>query len=328
MILKGFILSGFFLDQIQAPAEKNSMKKILSLLLFLACCLSAFSQNLDASVNFRKNKDQLTNDAKKILDNLSVSLSNLHSYKLIVKGFSDADAAKDYNLKLSSRRCEAVMNYLSTKGIPKEAMSVFAYGEELSSEELDENYKSKDRRVDIIVIPDQPVVSIPLDSAKTPVPCSADTIIQLSDGVFAKVNACAYLKQKSCITLKSYKEVRYKMKVSRFKMMLGFKRYTRVKSKQTTYRISYSCKDTTCNSLKASLYVPFFETKEKQYTIRSIDPVTKTPVEYKGSKIKSYKKKDIFTCLPFIVERVLQVVITLLVVDFVVMMDAIAGRPG
>jgi outer membrane protein OmpA-like peptidoglycan-associated protein len=67
------------------------------------------------SVHFALDRDTLSTEAKKILDQLASQLSRTRNYIITVEGGTDSAGDKEYNYVLSGRRANAVTHYLSAK---------------------------------------------------------------------------------------------------------------------------------------------------------------------------------------------------------------------
>jgi OmpA-OmpF porin, OOP family len=85
------------------------------------------------NVNFAFDKSDLTDYAKGILDNAASVIGDLSSkypnLKVDVSGHTDWEGTDAYNQALSERRASAVRNYLVKKGVAKNRISTYAYGE-------------------------------------------------------------------------------------------------------------------------------------------------------------------------------------------------------
>ena len=82
--------------------------------------LSGEVSNLDnyrvvnqVSVHFAPDRDTLTTEAEKTLDELAPQLSNTRNYVITVEGGTDSAGDEEYNYDLSNRRADRVMNYLA-----------------------------------------------------------------------------------------------------------------------------------------------------------------------------------------------------------------------
>ncbi len=81
------------------------------------------------TVLFGVNKDSLTPDAKKQLDDLASQVTGLERFVIEVQGFTDKTGPAGYNEMLSQRRAAAVARYLTTEHkIPVRAISMLGEG--------------------------------------------------------------------------------------------------------------------------------------------------------------------------------------------------------
>src|SRR5271154_6696601 len=76
--------------------------------------LDNYKQLSDVSVTFAFDKATLTAADRKQLDEVAAHLDTTRGYILQVTGGTDSTGDADYNYKLSQRRADAVVNYLST----------------------------------------------------------------------------------------------------------------------------------------------------------------------------------------------------------------------
>ena len=78
-----------------------------------------------------------------------VSVLEKHPLSLIkVDGYADPRGEDNYNLELSTRRAEAVTDYLVEKGIERERIMIRSFGESKSIASIDDlNAHEKERRV-------------------------------------------------------------------------------------------------------------------------------------------------------------------------------------
>jgi outer membrane protein OmpA-like peptidoglycan-associated protein len=108
----------------------------------------------NASVNFKFNQAELTDEAKAALDQLAGKVKGGKGYILEIEGFTDNVGSESYNLGLSQKRSENVVRYLAQQHqIPLFRMYVLGLGE---GKQLEDN-KTKDgraanRRVEITVL--------------------------------------------------------------------------------------------------------------------------------------------------------------------------------
>jgi outer membrane protein OmpA-like peptidoglycan-associated protein/tetratricopeptide (TPR) repeat protein len=80
-------------------------------------------------INYDFNKDNIRLDAAKILDDLVVIMRDNATLEIELGSHTDSRGADIYNLNLSQRRAQSVVNYLVAKGISRERMIAKGYGE-------------------------------------------------------------------------------------------------------------------------------------------------------------------------------------------------------
>lgn len=81
------------------------------------------------NVFFEFDSDKLTADSKSELNKLFSLLSNNPSIKVEIQGHTDSKGNDKYNMRLSQKRAESVMNYLTKKGIKTSRVIAKGYGE-------------------------------------------------------------------------------------------------------------------------------------------------------------------------------------------------------
>ncbi|WP_165873538.1 TolC family outer membrane protein [Parasulfuritortus cantonensis] len=104
-------------------------------------------------VNFDYDKAVVRKDSMPALDE-GVALMKAHpEIKVEVAGHTDSDGSEAYNLSLSTRRTEAVVAYMVSKGIAKDRLAAKGYGE---SQPVADNGtpegKAKNRRVEMRIL--------------------------------------------------------------------------------------------------------------------------------------------------------------------------------
>jgi OOP family OmpA-OmpF porin len=80
-------------------------------------------------VNFETNSDRLLPGATGVLDDAAATLRMNPTIKVEVAGHTDSDGAAAYNESLSARRAATVHDYLVSKGVADDRMTVRGYGE-------------------------------------------------------------------------------------------------------------------------------------------------------------------------------------------------------
>jgi len=101
-------------------------------------------------VNFETNKAILTADSSAVLDNVAGSLKDWPDVKVEVAGFTDSKGADGYNLTLSQKRAQAVVEYLGGKGVDRSRLKAKGYGKAnpVADNGTDEG-RAKNRRVEL-----------------------------------------------------------------------------------------------------------------------------------------------------------------------------------
>ncbi len=87
-------------------------------------------QSFDLQVTFDLGSDRLSPTAKRNLDEFAHALgvSALASYRFAVDGHTDARGGDYYNLELSRRRAQAVVRYLTSRGVDSAKLEAHGYG--------------------------------------------------------------------------------------------------------------------------------------------------------------------------------------------------------
>lgn len=104
-------------------------------------------------VQFETNSAKIKKVSYPVLDNAVATVKSWGDVKVLVSGHTDKrDTSKeDYNLDLSTRRAQAVSDYLASKGIDSAKMSVKGYGYSVPIAENDPKEGNQlNRRVEII----------------------------------------------------------------------------------------------------------------------------------------------------------------------------------
>ena len=104
----------------------------------------------DANPNFDYDKDELSPEDRKVLDQIAVCLTTgpLKGKNLSLIGRADPRGTDEYNLGLGSRRANTVSAYLVRSGVTQPQLGVTTRGA-LDATGTDEGGWAKDRRVDI-----------------------------------------------------------------------------------------------------------------------------------------------------------------------------------
>lgn len=105
-----------------------------------------------SNVQFGSNSDSLTPESKLELDKAVILLGTGTAVSVEVQAHSDNTGSASYNKKLSQKRAESVVSYLTAKGIAADRMSAIGYGEE--NPVADNNTKTgraQNRRVEFVL---------------------------------------------------------------------------------------------------------------------------------------------------------------------------------
>ena len=89
-----------------------------------------FMENAEDRVFFAFDSSAISLDAAEVLDTQVKWLKNNEEVKVIVQGYCDERGTREYNLALGERRANAVKQYLVSKGIAADRISVLSYGKE------------------------------------------------------------------------------------------------------------------------------------------------------------------------------------------------------
>jgi outer membrane protein OmpA-like peptidoglycan-associated protein len=103
-------------------------------------------------VHFAFDSAELLPDATVTLDHLGQALSrpNLQQNNIVISGHTDRKGTANYNLALSERRAEAVVNYLVTKyPLDRNNLAAVGYGFEKLKNAQDP-FSAQNRRVEIV----------------------------------------------------------------------------------------------------------------------------------------------------------------------------------
>jgi peptidoglycan-associated lipoprotein len=87
-----------------------------------------FIVNVGRRVFFAENSAALDDTAKTTLDNQAEWLSTYPAYKVKVEGFADEKGSAQFNMQLGQKRAEAVVTYLTSKGVPAARLKAKSFG--------------------------------------------------------------------------------------------------------------------------------------------------------------------------------------------------------
>lgn len=142
------LAAGTHADQAQALAtQANSRADALSTRV---ANLDNFHPVVETTVHFAFNRAELTDKAKEALDQLLAEIPNTKGYLVVVEGDTDSVGSASYNYKLSERRADAVVQYLSEKSVPAHKIYVIGLGKDKNTApNATAEGRAQNRRVDV-----------------------------------------------------------------------------------------------------------------------------------------------------------------------------------
>ncbi|MBZ5513599.1 MAG: OmpA family protein [Acidobacteriia bacterium] len=113
-----------------------------------------FQEIKTQTVLFDFNHSDLTEEAKKQLDEIASLVSSKKRFVIEVQGFTDGTGPADYNLQLSKRRADSVVRYLTLEQkVPLARVFEIGYGEEApTSPNNTREGREQNRRVQLRVL--------------------------------------------------------------------------------------------------------------------------------------------------------------------------------
>ncbi len=107
---------------------------------------------LQNDILFETNKAELKPGAMRNLYPLITFLKEHPQRTLLIEGYTDSTGTDSYNLNLSQRRADAVLNFLSMNGIGADRVKAQGYGKEYPvATNNNEAGRSQNRRVELII---------------------------------------------------------------------------------------------------------------------------------------------------------------------------------
>ena len=108
---------------------------------------------LSGDTNFEFNKAKLLPSAYSVLQPLVATMKANPNYKWEVDGYTDGVGSASYNLKLSEKRAQSVVDYLVSNGVSRKSLKIVGYGKDnpVATNATDEG-RAMNRRVEIKLI--------------------------------------------------------------------------------------------------------------------------------------------------------------------------------
>ncbi len=129
---------------------------IRNLLLVLLMGIVGFTHAQSAEklfrIHFNSDEYVLDNNDRKLLDKVYEEMLAQGYSELVLKAHTDQDADANYNVQLSKKRAQSVSDYLQQKGLGKQRISEYAFGEANPvKSNVTEIGKAENRRVDVLL---------------------------------------------------------------------------------------------------------------------------------------------------------------------------------
>lgn len=105
------------------------------------------------NIYFEQNSAIITQESYPVIEMLALVLQNNADWKIKIEGHTDGDGTHDFNLKLSLRRAEAVLDALAMAGVNRQRLDALGLGatQKVISDEANEKDKAANRRVSISI---------------------------------------------------------------------------------------------------------------------------------------------------------------------------------
>lgn len=104
-------------------------------------------------VNFDFDKSNIRPDARPILDAAAATLNDDPSLRVAVEGYTDSTGTEEYNMGLSQRRAESVVDYLVDAGVARSRLEPIGMGESdpVATNETEDG-RAQNRRVELRIL--------------------------------------------------------------------------------------------------------------------------------------------------------------------------------
>lgn len=93
------------------------------------CPVESLARGALKDVVFKSGSPELTLNSKSILNSVAEELKKFPDVKVEVQGHSDSSGDAAFNLQLSQKRAESVLEYLVSRGVNRDQLSAVGYGE-------------------------------------------------------------------------------------------------------------------------------------------------------------------------------------------------------
>jgi OOP family OmpA-OmpF porin len=102
-------------------------------------------------VHFDFNKYNIRPGDAAVLDEAAATLKNNLNVRVDVNGYTDSIGSAEYNLRLSEKRADAVVDYLEKDGVPADRLTPHGYGEtDFVATNSTKEGRAQNRRVELV----------------------------------------------------------------------------------------------------------------------------------------------------------------------------------
>lgn len=109
---------------------------------------------LSGQVLFASGQSTLLPAATTALENVATALKASSGGTIVIEGHTDSQGRRDYNLALSQARAEAVRSFLTSRGVPAEALRAVGVGPDRPiADNRSAEGRANNRRVEIVLPP-------------------------------------------------------------------------------------------------------------------------------------------------------------------------------
>ena len=135
----------------EADQNKTDIAGVRKSLTDTVANLDNYKVTNETTVLFKLNQAKLDDDDKAKLDMIASGVGSLKHYFIAVEGYTDKTGPADYNMQLSRRRADAVVQYLAAeKNVDFNHIHTIGFGEAKPADEgKTRDARAKNRRVEV-----------------------------------------------------------------------------------------------------------------------------------------------------------------------------------
>ena len=106
-----------------------------------------------ATIRFKTGSDELEDDSKPVMDQLVLTIRSRQDIRRIrIEGHTDDTGSREFNMKLSQQRANAVKRYMTESGIKGSRLEAVGYGPDKPIADNDtEEGRATNRRVEFVI---------------------------------------------------------------------------------------------------------------------------------------------------------------------------------